>query len=81
MVDARKNCEKKTTENGGPQNGKEKVEHNYRDFATETPSSLTMAEAAGPGGDPPFPVKLHYVLTELKEDGLDHVVSWQPHGR
>jgi HSF-type DNA-binding len=28
-----------------------------------------------------FPVKLHYMLGELKRDGLDHIVSWQPHGR
>jgi hypothetical protein len=28
-----------------------------------------------------FPVKLHYMLSELEWDGLDHIVSWQPHGR
>jgi len=28
-----------------------------------------------------FPVILHYVLSELEKDGLDHIISWQPHGR
>jgi len=28
-----------------------------------------------------FPVKLHYVLSEMNNDGLDHIMSWQPHGR
>ena len=28
-----------------------------------------------------FPVKLHYMLGEIERDGLNHIVSWQPHGR
>jgi HSF-type DNA-binding len=28
-----------------------------------------------------FPVRLHYMLSELEKDGMDHIVSWQPHGR
>jgi hypothetical protein len=28
-----------------------------------------------------FPVKLHYMLSELENDGVDGIVSWQPHGR
>jgi hypothetical protein len=28
-----------------------------------------------------FPVKLHYMLSEIERDGLNHIVSWQPHGR
>jgi HSF-type DNA-binding len=28
-----------------------------------------------------FPVKLHEVLDQVVEDGLDHVVSWAQHGR
>jgi HSF-type DNA-binding len=31
--------------------------------------------------DQNFPVKLHYILSELERDGLSHIVSWQPHGR
>ncbi|KAI2501075.1 hypothetical protein MHU86_13366 [Fragilaria crotonensis] len=29
----------------------------------------------------PFPVKLHEMLDHIEQDGLSHVVSWQPHGR
>jgi hypothetical protein len=28
-----------------------------------------------------FPVKLHYMLSEIEKDGLAHIVSCQPHGR
>jgi hypothetical protein len=28
-----------------------------------------------------FPVKLHEVLDQVVEDGLDHIVSWAMHGR
>lgn len=61
-----------------------KEEFDYHDFALVNSSLAAeqgMATAAGPGGDPAFPVKLHYVLSELKREGLDNIVSWQPHGR
>ncbi len=28
-----------------------------------------------------FPFKLHMMLSETEEQGLGHVVAWQPHGR
>ena len=28
-----------------------------------------------------FPARLHYILGELEKDGLDHIVSWLPHGK
>jgi hypothetical protein len=28
-----------------------------------------------------FPVQLHFVLSEMAMDGLEHIASWQPHGR
>ena len=28
-----------------------------------------------------FPVKLHYMLDEIERDSLNHIVSWQTHGR
>jgi hypothetical protein len=31
--------------------------------------------------DSKFPEKLHYVLSEMEKDGLQHIASWQPHGR
>ena len=29
----------------------------------------------------PFPFKLHNMLENIQQDGLAHIVSWQPHGR
>ncbi len=29
----------------------------------------------------PFPLKLHFMLESVDGDGLDDIVSWQPHGR
>lgn len=28
-----------------------------------------------------FPARLHYMLQELEKDGLEHIISWRPHGR
>jgi hypothetical protein len=28
-----------------------------------------------------FPEKLHQLLEAMEEEGLEHIVSWQPHGR
>lgn len=28
-----------------------------------------------------FPVKLHFMLSDMESDGLDYIISWQPHGR
>jgi hypothetical protein len=28
-----------------------------------------------------FPDKLHYVLNEMAKDGMEHIMSWQSHGR
>ena len=62
-----------------------KVEHKYHDYASDEMQSSLESEnpvhAPGPGGDPPFPVKLHHALKELKMDGKEDVVGWQPHGR
>lgn len=30
---------------------------------------------------PTFPVKLHFMLTEMENDGLSDIVGWQPDGR
>jgi len=29
----------------------------------------------------PFPWRLHDMLDAVVEEGLEHIVSWQPHGR
>ena len=49
----------------------------YRDHANVEESS-----SDGEGScESNFPVRLHYVLAEMEADGLQHVASWQPHGR
>jgi HSF-type DNA-binding len=48
----------------------------HDDTCAILPSSSLRSNAAEN-----FPVKLHYMLGELKRDGLEHIVSWQPHGR
>ena len=68
------------------------VVHNYHDHALDTPISdedeSTSAGAAAKankrrrGGAPSsFPLKLHSLLDQIEQDGLAHVISWQPHGR
>lgn len=31
--------------------------------------------------DSSFPSKLHYMMSELEKEGINDVISWQPHGR
>jgi hypothetical protein len=63
----------------------QKVEHNYHDFAHEREDSSDLKASPRDTdfrhADPKFPVKLHYMLSELERDGLGHIVSWQIHGR
>jgi hypothetical protein len=65
----------------------EKVVHNYHDYANEVEKVVAedqryMDEPVQSNqGEENFPVKLHYMLTELEIDGMDDIVSWQPHGR
>jgi hypothetical protein len=66
-----------------------KVVHNYHNYANEAEKVAEMDEdqryvdkhTQPNPGDVNFPVKLHYMLTELETDGMDGIVSWQPHGR
>lgn len=56
------------------------VEHHYHDhfrdmsshFEEEDTEHLDKAH---------FPIKLHAILDHIEEDGHNHVISWQPHGR
>ena len=76
-----------------PETATTKVEHNYRDFS-QVDDTEDNAIKTGTGMQLPvtaltrshlsernFPVKLHYMLSELEADGMSHIVSWQPHGR
>ena len=56
----------------------------YHDYANEPQSeSLTMLSKVknGSNSEQNFPVKLHYMLSDMESDGLHHIVSWQVHGR
>jgi hypothetical protein len=71
----------------------EKVVHNYHDYANEVENedkSLgyvhhteehTQSFSMHNDGGHNFPVNLHNMLDELEKDGMDDIVSWQPHGR
>lgn len=67
----------------------EKVVHDYHDYANEvekvdanTKDKRYPSEYTQPiHGEENFPVKLHYMLTELETDGMEDIISWQPHGR
>ncbi|GKY94327.1 hypothetical protein MPSEU_000398500 [Mayamaea pseudoterrestris] len=72
--------------------GRTYVDHTYIDHlhdAPDIPSTISLTDIAaknmakGPRGgvSVAFPLKLHQMLTTVAEEGLDHIVSWQPHGR
>jgi hypothetical protein len=58
-----------------------KVEHNYQDYSGVPDKDDSSEGAMAHAAERNFPVKLHFMLSELEADGLGHIVSWQPHGR
>lgn len=76
-------------------NPQRKIEHHYVDHANDAAIPEPKLENAVGGmsghngmsatyahsSERTFPVTLHFMLNELKSDGLDHIISWQPHGR
>ncbi len=64
----------------------EKVVHNYHDYANEVENGEDRSlgyvhHSMHNVGRHDFPVNLHDMLNELEKDGMDDIVSWQPHGR
>jgi HSF-type DNA-binding len=62
----------------------------YHDFANIQDVDVKDLILKSPSSEPArnnhavvasFPEILHYMLNEIKRDGLDHIVSWLPHGR
>jgi hypothetical protein len=59
----------------------------YRDYANVTEEDILNETKSGesshysPKKGTKFPVKLHYMLSEMEKEGLEHIISWQPHGR
>jgi len=60
------------------------AQHNYHDHsqdqAEETEDPAAMAATHG-GVTSTFPMILHTMLENVSRHGLEHIVSWQPHGR
>lgn len=48
-----------------------------------SPSNSGFLPVSGEAADhrSNFPEKLYFMLEDVANDGLDHIVSWQPHGR
>lgn len=59
------------------------VEHHYHDHARD-PIAQPVS-IVGPRSDSvmtrSFPEKLHHLLASMDEEGLEHIIAWQPHGR
>jgi len=56
----------------------------YRDYAklqNTSSKSNEMAKVSCSYKQINFPERLHYILNEMEKDGLQHVATWQPHGR
>lgn len=51
------------------------------DYMAPSDVTLQATGSGNTGADQSFPVRLHYMLSEMEKDGLSHIVSWQPHGR
>jgi hypothetical protein len=61
--------------------GTSEVGDSYRDYANLTENGPEFNEMPFSSWKGNFPIKLHYLLSDLEIDGLDDIVSWQPHGR
>ena len=61
------------------------VHHNYHDHSQDTEECPPFVGRNSPvargGVVTAFPVVLHSMLGVVEEQGLSHIVSWQPHGR
>lgn len=65
------------------------ITHEYQDYAYERDpmdcddDDTSEPKRRGPRGgvSHPFPEKLHMMLDSAESEGLDHIISWHPHGR
>lgn len=63
---------------------KREIQHNYHDHANDDGRIYMQTPLVSKGGvTVPFPMKLHNMLEHIaqNESELEHIVSWQPHGR
>ncbi|KAG7355496.1 HSF-type DNA-binding protein [Nitzschia inconspicua] len=58
------------------------VEHHYHDHSHDPYQQYQDEQHPARGGvTVPFPMKLHAMLEGVRQEGLEDVCSWQPHGR
>ena len=58
------------------------VQHDYHDYASlQAPISSYDPALNVNRNHNAFPYRLYEMLQSVERDGLDHIVSWQPHGR
>jgi hypothetical protein len=57
------------------------VVHNYHDHANDNEADYQDDRPVRGGVTTPFPLKLHDMLVATAAEGMDDIVSWQPHGR
>jgi len=57
------------------------VQHHYHDHANDNAADYQEEHPVRGGVTTPFPLKLHEMLDAAAAEGMDHIVSWQPHGR
>jgi len=78
----------------GDQVSQRLVQHNYHDHSNDKPPEhiskkgivgsgycFTVSKTGLGAAGLSFPIKLHEMLNSVEEEGLSHIVSWQPHGR
>ena len=56
------------------------VVHKYHDHAADVSENQKTKKVKG-GVSVPFPEKLHQMFDAVEKNNLQHIVSWQPHGR
>jgi HSF-type DNA-binding len=57
------------------------IRHEYHDRSSLTFDSVDPPNTKRPTNLVLFPVKLFDMLNLVENDGLSHIISWQPHGR
>ena len=57
------------------------VQHDYHDHSHDAREGYQEEHPARGGVTTPFPLKLHEMLDQVVAEGMEHIVSWQPHGR
>lgn len=57
------------------------VQHHYHDHSHDNRADYQEEHPARGGVTTPFPLKLHEMLIATSAEGMEDVVSWQPHGR